>query len=65
MAGNIIVRQAVSQEDRNKVFDIRYQGYKKYFSNREEVIESFDAAGNVILFLAERENGESPGKSWE
>jgi hypothetical protein len=58
---SIFVRRAKTEEDFQKVIDIRWKGYKKYFANRDDVIDEFDSAKNAILFLATDENDEPIG----
>lgn len=48
----ISVRQAVSPADVEKVFDLRWQSYKKHFDARDEVVETRDSAINATLLLA-------------
>ena len=43
---------ATSAEEREKVFDVRYEGYGKYYDSRADVIDKYDSAPNVTLLLA-------------
>lgn len=48
----VFVRKANTEEDVEKVFNVRWAGYKKYFNKKEEVIDEFDFVSNVTLLLA-------------
>ncbi len=51
----IIVRRALSQEDKEKVYELRWKGYQKYkynFQAKEDIIDEFDNSNNVTLLLA-------------
>ena len=48
----ILVREARTSDDRQKVFEVRWAGYQKYFGSREEVIDGYDYQNNVTLLLA-------------
>lgn len=58
---DIYVRPALSDEEKEEVFNIRFEGYKKYFSNRNDVIDNFDTQKNAILLLATNSYGENLG----
>lgn len=59
----IIVRRALSQEDKEKVYDLRWKGYQKYkgFQRKEDIIDEFDNSDNVTLLLALTENNNPLG----
>ena len=46
------VRRAISADDFSKVFSVRWQGYKKYFSDESQVVDGYDYADNCTLLLA-------------
>jgi hypothetical protein len=48
----IFVRKATTDEELQKVFNIRWLGYKNYFNSLQEMIDEFDFAPNVTLLLA-------------
>jgi len=50
---DIFVRKAKTEEGLRRVFDIRWEGYKKYVNKKEEVIDEYDFASNATLLLAE------------
>ena len=52
---NIFVRKAKTKEDFEKVFSVRWEGYKRYFSSRHGVIDRFDFSTNTTLLIAEDE----------
>ncbi|MGA1826577.1 MAG: N-acyl amino acid synthase FeeM domain-containing protein [bacterium] len=49
---NIFVRKADSRDDIQGVFDVRWKGYAKYFTSKEEMVDEYDLASNVTLLLA-------------
>lgn len=51
---DIFVRKAVTDDDLQKVFKIRWKGYSKHYNihNPKEIIDEFDHAANVTLLLA-------------
>lgn len=57
----IQVFTAKTIEDLDRVFDVRWEGYKKYFESRHEVIDEFDFYPQAILFLAEDVHGQAIG----
>jgi len=59
--GDISVHVAKSAEDLNKVFNIRWEGYKKYPIKKEEIIDQYDFSPNMTLLLAEDEYGSAVG----
>ncbi len=58
---NIFIRKAKTEDGLNRVFDVRWAGYKKYFNNKEESIDKYDYAPNVTLLLAEDGSHEAVG----
>lgn len=50
---NISVHTAKTINDVKRVFKIRWQGYKKYFSRKDQNVDKFDFSPNVTFFLAE------------
>jgi hypothetical protein len=48
----IQVRRAATSADLNKAFSIRWQGYKKYFSDESQIVDGYDYADNCTLLLA-------------
>lgn len=57
----IFIRPAITQADREKVFEVRWLGYHKCFKDRDSVIDPYDSAENVCLFLAVNEVDEPLG----
>jgi hypothetical protein len=57
----IIVRRALSQEDKEKVYELRWKGYQKYFPAKEDMIDEFDNSDNVTLLLALTEDNNALG----
>ena len=49
------VRRARTQDDFLKVFDLRWEGYKKYFKSKDEIVDELDFSQNCTLLLAEDE----------
>lgn len=47
------IRRAKTDEDIEKVYDVRWRGYKKYFPCRSACIDERDRAPNSVLLLAE------------
>ncbi len=58
---NIFVRRAQTCEDLEKVFEVRWQGYKKYYSCKDENTDNFDFSPQAILLLAEDEHHNPVG----
>lgn len=58
---NLFIRPAATEEDRQKVFDVRWAGYKKYFRHRDEAIDQYDFASNVTLLLATDDHDNALG----
>ena len=52
---NIFIRRAQTCEDLEKVFEVRWQGYKKYYSCKDDISDNFDFSPQAILLLAEDE----------
>ena len=48
---NLIVHRVVTPEEKELAYDIRWAGYRKYFSAREEVIDHYDSLESSILLL--------------
>ena len=48
----LVVRPARTRADREKVFDVRWEGYRKYFGARDDVVERYDFQPNATLLLA-------------
>ncbi len=57
----LTVRKAISAEDRSKVFDVRWMGYKKYGMSRDEVEDEADTAPHATLLLATNEDQQPIG----
>lgn len=57
----ISVRRAQTQSEVEQVFDVRWAGYKKYFSTRAEIVDFFDEASNAVLLLAVDVDGRPLG----
>ncbi|MGA1870113.1 MAG: N-acyl amino acid synthase FeeM domain-containing protein [bacterium] len=57
----IFIRQVENQEDLIKALNIRWRGYVKYFMNKEDLVDQYDFAPNVTLFLAEDEHHKAVG----
>lgn len=57
----IQVRRADSCDAVEKVMQLRWEGYKKYFSNREQVCDRFDVQENCTLLLACADDGKPLG----
>ncbi len=58
---NIHIKQAIFDYEKEKVFDVRWAGYKKYFSSRDEMIDEIDFCDNTILLIAEDSQGNPLG----
>ena len=58
---NIYIRRAQTCEDLEKVFEVRWQGYKKYFSCKNDCIDNLDFSPQTILLLAEDEHHNPVG----
>jgi len=58
---NLIVHRVVTPEEKELAYDIRWAGYRKYFSAREEVIDHYDSLESSILLLAKNETGVPVG----
>jgi len=58
---NIYVRRAQTCEDLEKVFEVRWQGYKKYYNSKDDNTDNFDFSPQAILFLAEDEQHKPVG----
>lgn len=56
---SIVVRKALTKEDFQKAFDIRWNGYKKYFDQKTCVVDNFDSCPNAVILLA-IDNQENP-----
>ena len=52
---------ATSPAEREKAFDVRYQGYEKYYGCRADVIDEYDSAPNATLLLATDGKGRTVG----
>ncbi|MEW5803365.1 MAG: GNAT family N-acyltransferase [bacterium] len=50
---SITVRKAVTLDDMVKVFQIRYEGYKKYYKSEDENMDQNDFSSHACLLLAE------------
>lgn len=61
MWGGVHVRRAVTADDLENVYAIRWHGYKKYFSEPDQVREALDTAPNARLLLATDRNGIAIG----
>ncbi|MGA1790294.1 MAG: N-acyl amino acid synthase FeeM domain-containing protein [bacterium] len=57
----VSVHVAKTTEDLNKVFNIRWEGYKKYSFKKGEIIDEYDFSPNVTLLLAEDNYGNAVG----
>jgi len=55
------VRTAKTREDLKKMYDVRWEGYRIYFSNRSEVIDECDFDPHCTLLIAEDENNNMVG----
>lgn len=49
---DIFVKEAKTSTEKEQVFNIRWKGYKKYFTRKAEISDDFDIAPNVTLLLA-------------
>lgn len=58
---NIYVRRAQTCKELEKVFGVRWQGYKKYYSCKDDNLDNFDFSTQAILLLAEDENHNPVG----
>ena len=58
---HIFIRKAKSVEDFEKVFAVRWEGYKKYYHNSDENIDQFDFSHHTTLLLAEDKNSNPVG----
>lgn len=58
---NIYVHRAQTCEDLEKVFEVRWQGHKKYYSSKDENTDKFDFSPQAILLLAEDEHHNPVG----
>jgi hypothetical protein len=58
---NIFTRRAKTPEDIEKVVDVRWTGYAKYFESRAAVLDRFDHDPNALLLLATDEHGRAIG----
>jgi len=57
----VSVHVAKTNEDLNKVLNIRWEGYKKYSIKKAEIIDEYDFSPNVTLLLAEDNYGNAVG----
>ena len=57
----ITIDKAENKYEINQVFNIRWEGYKKYFTKKREEIDIYDFEPNVVHFLAKDENNKPVG----
>lgn len=58
---NIFTRRARTPEDIEKVMDVRWAGYGKYFPSRADVLDRYDESPNTVLLLATDEQNRAIG----
>ncbi|MGA1823798.1 MAG: N-acyl amino acid synthase FeeM domain-containing protein [bacterium] len=49
----ISVRKVENKEDLLRLYNVRWKGYAKYFTSKEEIVDKCDFAPNVTLLIAE------------
>jgi hypothetical protein len=57
----IFVHRAKTEKDFQKVFYLRWQGYKKYCYNQNNIMDQFDFSPNCTLLVAEDEYHNAVG----
>lgn len=58
---NIFIHKAITINDMRKVFNTRWEGYKKYFNHQTELIDLADFSPHATLLLAEDEHNKTLG----
>jgi hypothetical protein len=58
---NIFVTKVVTEIELQKVFNIRWLGYKKYFKQKDDVIDQFDFSPHATILMATDEHRQPIG----
>lgn len=57
----IYIKRATTEEELQQVFDLRWEGYHKYFNSRQELVDDLDFGPNVTLLLAKDAQNQALG----